>query len=64
MRYRIKIKIFENKRTEFTTYIHKWYGWCGLNYDGKEEIAFPAPCKNRTRALELIDLNFNGNNVV
>ena len=61
MRYRIKIKTFKNGRKEYTPQVKKLIGWSTLNYSGESGYLFENVYDTRERALEKIDLHYEGN---
>lgn len=61
MKFRIKIVTFKNGRKLFYAQVKPRFLWLGLGYDGGADWALSGECETRERALNRIDIHFEGN---
>ena len=61
MKYRIKITTYKNGRKDYKPQVKTSVGWAGIASDGEHSYYYDHECNTREKALERIDLHFDGN---
>lgn len=61
MKYRIKTTTYGNGRKDYRAQVKRFWGWYDISYEGEEINGVDMTCNTRERALDRIDLNYEGN---
>lgn len=64
MKYRIKIETYKSGRQTFLAQKKGMFRWIGIGYDGDVSACYTSPCDTIGAAMNRIDKNYNGNDVV